>query len=143
MINTVIFLDTNIIIDYLQNREPYSEHADAIFELRVGQKITIFISAQSVNDVFYILRKDYSVSDRKNMLLALCKMVNIIGADKAVIINALVNEDFSDFEDCIQAECAKIAEAEYIVTRNIKDFTGSEVRAVSPEDFLELADILK
>ena len=138
MKNTIVFLDTNIIIDYLQNREPFAEYAAAIFKLCVDKQISAHISAQSVADIFYILRKDYTVDERKTLLLGLCQMFNVVGADKTIVINALTNKEFNDFEDCIQVECAKIAEAEYIITRNIIDFKASVIMPVLPEDFLKL-----
>jgi len=55
-----------------------------------------------------------------------------------MVVNALTNKDFVDFEDCIQAECAKAAEAEYIITRNIIDFKASAIEPVLPEDFLKI-----
>ena len=71
------------------------------------------------------------------MLLDICLIFNIIGTAKTIIINALTNDDFSDFEDCIQMECAEIAGAEYIVTRNINDFKASVIKPVLPEEFLK------
>ena len=140
MKNITVFLDTNIIIDYLQNREPFSEYANKIIELCADKKIFACVSSQSVTDIFYILRKDYTVEERKNLLLGICNMFNVIGADKTMVINALENEDFSDLEDCIQSECAQIAEAEYIITRNIKDFKSAVIQPVLPEDFLKLIE---
>jgi len=138
MKNTTVFLDTNIVIDYLQNREPFAEYVNIIFGLCKDKKISAYISAQTISDTFYILRKAYTIDERKMMLLGICKMVGIIGANKTMVVNALTNEDFDDVEDCIQAECAKTAGAEYIITRNIKDFEASEVKPILPEEFLEL-----
>ena len=50
----------------------------------------------------------------------------------------LENEDFSDFEDCLQMECAKSFEADYIVTRNVDDYSTSEIKAIMPKDYLDL-----
>ena len=138
MKNITIFLDTNIIIDYFQNREPFSEYADEIFKLCANKEILAYISAQSIADIFYILRKDYTINERKNLLLGLCQIFNIVGANKTIILNALTNDEFNDLEDCIQTECAKVAEAKYIITRNIKDFKSAEIESILPEDFLKL-----
>ena len=60
----------------------------------------------------------------------------IIGIDKQKILNSIGNDDFSDFEDCLQAECAKSFSADWIVTRNVKDFENSAIKAVTPDEFL-------
>ena len=138
MKNMTIFLDTNIVIDYLQNREPFVNYARSIFELCANGKISASISSQSIADIFYILRKDYTVSERKNMLLNICVIFNVVGADKTIVMNALINEDFNDLEDCIQSECANTANAEYIITRNVEHFKFSAINPILPEDFLKL-----
>ena len=140
MKNITIFLDTNIVIDYFQSREPFVRYARSIFELCANGKLSAGISSQSVADIFYILRKDYTVSKRKSMLLDICKMFDVVGADKTIVMNALMNEDFSDFEDCIQSECANIINAEYIITRNVEHFKFSKINPILPEDFLKLLE---
>ena len=57
--------------------------------------------------------------------------------DAEKLTSALQNDDFTDFEDCLQAECAKDFEADYIVTRNIKDFCGSAVHVIEPLSFIK------
>ena len=72
------------------------------------------------------------------MLINLCEILTVSGIDKKKLINALNNNNFKDFEDCLQAECALSCGADYIVTRNIKDFANAPVPAILPEDFLKL-----
>ena len=60
------------------------------------------------------------------------------GIDKAKLMAGLSNEEFSDFEDCLQMECAKTYGADYIVTRNVDDYSVSEVKAIVPKDYLKL-----
>lgn len=71
-------------------------------------------------------------------MLNLCKIFDVEGIDKAKLISGLENENFLDFEDCLQMECAKSYGADYIVTRNISDYAASEVKAVMPKDYLDL-----
>ena len=59
------------------------------------------------------------------------------GIDSFKILSALDNEDFSDFEDCLQEECAVAISADYIITRNAKDFALSRVPAILPNEFLK------
>ncbi|MDE6232646.1 MAG: PIN domain-containing protein, partial [Lachnospiraceae bacterium] len=63
------------------------------------------------------------------------------GIDKSKLLSGLLNEDFTDFEDCLQMECAKSYGAEYIVTRNISDYKKSEVKAILPKDYLAIVNI--
>ena len=89
--------------------------------------------------MFYILRKDYSKKERREALASLCLIFDVEGIDKEKILAGLQNEDFSDFEDCLQMECAKAYRAEYIVTRNTDDFKTSEVKAIHPNEYLVVA----
>ena len=131
-----VLLDTNVLIDYLINREQFGENASKIVTLCQQKKVLGAISAQSFADVFYILRKYYSNSERRQMLSDICKIFHVEGIDERKIKNALANFDFIDFEDCLQAECAVSFGADYIITRNIKDFSESSVPCLAPEQFL-------
>ena len=92
----------------------------------------------SITDIFYILRKQFSVSERKKMLLDLCDFIDVIGIQKKQIIDALNDNEYADLEDRIQFECAQIINAHYIITRNIDDFPDSPIPVISPEDFLKI-----
>jgi hypothetical protein len=72
------------------------------------------------------------------MLLYICEILNVAGYAKEQIVNALNNGDFSDFEDCLQMESAQTVNADYIITRNKNDFSGSPIPAISTEDFLKI-----
>lgn len=77
---------------------------------------------------------------RREVLLNLCDILVVEGIDSVKIVAALKNNTFSDLEDCLQSDCAKRIKADYIVTRNMKDFGFSEVPAILPEDFLKLEE---
>lgn len=96
------------------------------------------IAAHSISNMFFILRKAFSVEERKSLLRNLCELFEVEGIDKAQILEALVNERFSDFEDCLQMECAIAFRADYIVTRNCDDFKGSRIPCIEPEEFCKL-----
>lgn len=137
MVNRIL-IDTNILLDYLLTREPFYEAASNIVSICVDGKVKGCIAAHSISNMFFILRKDYNVKERREILINLCSIFDIEGIDKGKLISGLQNEDFSDFEDCLQMECAKVYGAEYIVTRNIDDYKASEVKAILPKDYLEL-----
>lgn len=135
-----VLIDTNVVIDFLLAREPFNEYADRIFDMCSTKTINGFISAQSFSDLFFILRKGRTTDERRAMLIYICNFLDIVGLDKLNICNALLRFDFADFEDCLQAGCAAECGADYIITRNVKDFLQSGVKAVTPEDFLKLID---
>ena len=133
-----VLLDTNILIDYIAKRNPYYSDARQIILLCTQKKFFGCIAAHSVMNTFYILRNDLSVQERRDSLKDICYLIPVIGIDTKKIISALDNYDFSDVEDCLQVECAKEFTADYIVTRNIKDFKKSTIPAILPDDFLKL-----
>lgn len=137
MVNRIL-VDTNVLLDYLLIREPFYEDAEKIVHACVEGTIKGCIAAHSISNMFFILRKDYNTKERREVLSSLCAIFDVEGIDKAKLLSALQNEDFSDFEDCLQMECAKAYNAEYIVTRNLSDYKTSEIQVILPRDYLEL-----
>lgn len=135
-----ILVDTNVLLDELTGRQPYFDHADHILELCADKKVHGYMAAHSIPNMFYILRKDMSEDTRREVLLNLCEILTVEGVDSSKIIAALKNVEFRDLEDCIQERCAVSTKADYIVTRNIKDFDHAAVPAILPEQFLKLID---
>ena len=136
----LVLFDTNIILDILEKHLPFYDSSESVLERCVSGGVTGYISLHSISNIFYILRKRYSVPDRRKLLLNILSLLQVASAGHESVQNALQREDFSDFEDCLQDECAKQVYADYIVTRNINDFTMSDVPAVTPEDLLKILD---
>lgn len=103
-------------------------------------KICGCLTAHSITNAFFIMRKLYSAEERREVLLNACEFLSIVDIDESKIIFALENYTFRDFEDCLQAECAAACRADYIVTRNVDDFANSEVKAITPEELLKLTE---
>ncbi len=135
-----VLFDTNIILDILEKRLPYYDASKSVLESCVSGNITGYIALHSISNIFYILRKRYSTTDRRKLLLDILNLLRIAGADHESVINALQREDFSDFEDCLQDECAKQIHADYIVTRNTTDFSVSDIPAITPESLSKILD---
>ena len=138
MKNMVVLIDTNLVLDVLEKRMPFYEASYAILTYCAEQKFVGYIALHSISNLYYILRKCYSPAERRRLLLGILKVLRVANAQYENVINALERNDFSDFEDCLQDSCAKTGRAQYIITRNVKDFTGSDIPAISPNDFLEL-----
>ena len=136
MKNTALLIDTNIILDWILERRPFAEPAKKVIELCITGKTHGYLAAHTILNLFFILRKEKSVEERKEILLMLCDCFNIINIEKEMIIFTLENEDWMDLEDGLQMHCATHENLDYIITRNIKDFTNSQVKALLPENYL-------
>lgn len=133
-----ILIDTNVLIDYIAQRAPYENAAEQVLLLCKNKAVNGCVAAHSLMNIFYILRKSMSVEDRKAFLLYLSQITEIVGIDRQRILNAVENTAFSDFEDSLQEECADSCTADWIVTRNVKDFQGSRITPVTPDEFLTI-----
>ena len=133
-----ILIDTNVLLDYLLERQPFFEDAKNVILSCTEGNTNGCIAAHSISNMFFILRKDYTARERREILLSLCTIFDIEGIDKTKLLSGLANQDFTDFEDCLQMECAKSYGAEYIITRNISDYLKSDIKALLPKDYLKL-----
>ena len=134
----VILVDTNILMDIIANREPYAEYGKNILEKCAKREVIGIMTAHSIPNLFYILRKDFSQEERRALLKNLCSIFRISDLNTKKILAALDNDKFIDFEDCLQEECAVEEIADYIVTRNPDDFVESRVKVIQPDEFLNL-----
>lgn len=132
-----VLIDTNVLADVLLGRDPYYDIAYSILTMCADKKVYGYMVAHSIPNLFYILRKSMTKEERREVLKDICQIVKVEGIDSFKIISALDNVDFDDFEDCLQEECAVAVSADYIVTRNAKDFVSSRIPAILPEQFLE------
>jgi predicted nucleic acid-binding protein len=137
MKNIIALIDTNVLIDALALRVPFEENAKKILKKCYSKDIAGFVTTHSIANIFYILRKIYSVEERKSLLLNLCKLLKVVEINQNSVFNSLTDKSFNDIEDFLQSECAKIIKADYIITRNISDFSNSIIPAILPEDFLK------
>ncbi len=133
----VLLIDTNVILDHLISRQPFMDAASSILRLCFEQKCAGYVAAHSITNIFYITRKYFSISKRKKMLIELCEFIDVVGIQKEQVVDALLNEYFDDLEDGLQIECACTIHADFIVTRNLADFSASPIPAILPEDFLQ------
>ncbi len=120
--NFDILIDSNIILDVVQEREPFCSNAKKILSLCIAKNINGFVTAHSLCDIFYILRKDKTLEERLLMIANLCKYVTVISEKQDDFEVVSKNPETKDLEDSLQMVCAENACLDYIVTRNIKDF---------------------
>ena len=130
----IIFLDTNVIIDFLADRRPFSLTAAEIFNASLSGNVKIYISSVSYNNIYYILRQSLSHNETLKLLEALSEMTEIVDVTKTVIKKSLKSE-FKDFEDAIQYNCAlTVSKLDFIVTRDSKDFKKSTLPVMNPQE---------
>jgi predicted nucleic acid-binding protein len=130
----ILVLDTNIVVDVLSGRDGGEASLSVIKLCEIGAAKG-FITTTTVTDVVYILRtyiKDGSIPDSVEKMLSILDLAEVSKED---IKNAFHHE-MADYEDAVLALCAKRYKADYIVTRNLADFKGSPVEALSPEELL-------
>lgn len=133
----LVLIDTNVLLDELEKREPFYEASDKVLSLCASKQIKGYIALHSVSNIFYILRKNYSAENRRSLILGILKFLQVANVSHKNVRRALERSNFTDFEDCLQDECAKQIHADYIITRNTMDFSASSIPAITPSDFLE------
>lgn len=135
-----VFLDTNVIIDFLANRKPFSLEAAQLFNYSFKKNISIYVAAVSYNNIYYILRQSCSHLQSIKILNELQEWTEVVDVSKEVIRKSL-KSGFKDFEDAIQYNCAKaIGNIDCIVTRNTKDFKASSLPVLTPKEALTMIE---
>ena len=129
-----IFLDTNIIVDLIADRKPFSKHSIEIFKKAEEKKIKLFTSSHSIATTHYLLKKYLDEKNLRDVLYNLLDYVTVIAVDTDILKKGLRSRH-KDFEDSIQILCASSVEKiDCVVTRNIKDFRDSEILVLSPDE---------
>lgn len=132
-----ILVDTDVILDFFFDREPYSDYAAQIFSLCESKQIRGFVTPVIFSNVYYLLRQTAKHKKVIEKLSQLLIFMDVLQMDKEVVFQAL-NSGFNDFEDALQNYAAVKSEIiDVIITRNIKDFSKSELGILSPESYLK------
>ncbi|MCB0760009.1 MAG: PIN domain-containing protein [Flavobacteriales bacterium] len=128
------FLDTNIILDFLANREPFGQQALKVFNQARLEKVELWTSDNSITTTYYIISKHISESEARNKISSLLNYVRIQPITKNELILAL-HSPFKDFEDAVQHYCAASIEGiDGIITRNMRDYKHSVLNVLGPEE---------
>jgi len=132
-----VFVDSDVVIDFFTDREPFANPASRVFELNELGHIQIYISAVSLNNIYYIVRKQLGHKKTIPIIEELVEIAEIVGTNKKEIVQALKN-DFKDFEDSIQYSSAlTIKGLEAIIARNTKHFVNSSIAVFTSENYLK------
>ena len=131
-----IVVDTNIVLDLLARREPFFSQSQAVMQLVAEGKVEGAITANTVTDIYYVLRKHLDNDSLKAALRGLMELLEVVDVTGDQCLAAL-DVSMKDYEDALLACCAKSWKADCIVSRNAKDFTYSSVKTMTPNDFLK------
>ena len=129
-----IFVDTNIIVDLLADRKPYSKFAIDLFRKAEEKKVILFTSSHTIATTHYLLKKHIDEKELREILHHLLDFISVVSIDSDTIKKGLRSKH-KDFEDALQIICASsVQKIDCIVTRNIKDFRNSEILVLTPDE---------
>ena len=131
-----VFLDANVVLDHLADRQPFAEHAHRLFALAETGRLTLSVSSLSICNLYYLLRKLNGHDHALALLNRLAQLVEITSVGNREI-RAALGSGFKDFEDAVQTFSAGTAEkADVVLTRNQRDFLPGIMPVQSPEEYL-------
>ena len=132
-----VLIDTCVIIDVLQSREPFCESAQKLFMLDANRQFDGYITAKSVTDIYYIShRSTHNDKESREILSKLFELFEV--ADTAGIdCRRAIPSPISDFEDAVMTETAIRINADCIVTRNERDYSKAAVTVFTTDDFVK------
>lgn len=132
-----VFVDTNIVIDLLSKREPFSEEAAMLFSMADKKLIELSVSSLTIANTSYALLRQLNSNKAKSVLRKLKLIVKVLPLDDKIIGLALNDETFLDFEDGLQNFTALENDQDLIITRNLKDFKHSILPVMTAKQFID------
>jgi len=133
-----VFVDTDVIIDFLIDRQPHATASSEVFELAEKRAIEIYTSTLCLNNVHYVIRKVVGEDRAREVITELLELIEVLDVSKNDILNAL-KSDFKYFEDAVQHSVAfNSKEIKSIITRNTKDFRASKLSVFPPDLFVQM-----
>ena len=136
-----VLIDTDVILDFLFDRKPFSEDAAQILSWCENGKIQGFVTSIMLSNIYYLLRKTAKHEKVIENLKMLLNIVDVITTNKDTVLDAL-HSQFKDFEDALQNFSAQNSnEIKVIITRNSKDYKTSNLAVMEPETYINLVKI--
>ncbi|MCR5720322.1 MAG: PIN domain-containing protein [Lachnospiraceae bacterium] len=130
-----LLIDGNIILDVLQKREPYYIDSAKIWKMCETNLVEGCVSALTFANIVYVMRKELNAEMINEVMKSLSLIFTFEDLSSSDISTA-AEIQWDDFEDAIQAATAKRIHADYVITRNIRDFKKSEIAPFTPAEFL-------
>lgn len=133
----VVMVDFFVLLDVLQKREPFFESSTQVLSSIECGKVKGYMASHAITTLYHLIRKDRSSSDARATITNLLQFLKVAPIDQSTIEQAL-NLDYPDYEDAVQMICAVQCGAEYLITRNVKDFQPSLIPVLQPVEFLSI-----
>ena len=132
-----LLIDANILLDVLQNREPFVKTSSVIWKFCETEKAEGYVSALTVANLVYVMRKELDPEKTEKVLNALSLIFSFAELTPTDLNRAAASR-WNDFEDAVQSAIAERIGADRIVTRNVRDFARSKVVALTPSEIIAL-----
>ncbi|WOB42268.1 PIN domain-containing protein [Thermoleptolyngbya oregonensis NK1-22] len=127
-----VLVDTNVILDFLQEREPFVDNAARLFERIDAGELEGFIATTTITNIYYIVRRAAGRVVAQDAIAQVLSDLNICAVDQEVLERSLALS-FEDFEDAVQYACAVVHNIDVIVTRDVSGFVNAKIPVVLPE----------
>lgn len=135
-----LFIDTDIILDLLTERQPFYEFSAELFSLADQKMITINVSSLSFSNLNYILSKHFTAIKARKLFLKFKTLVNVLSVDDKITSLALTS-DFADFEDGMQYYTALENNIRVLITRNLKDYKMAGINVMTSQSYLKISKL--
>ena len=130
-----VFIDTDVILDFLLDRKPFSDHIGQLFQLSIDSDLKLCVSPTTITNINYIIGR---IENKKQANLKTKKILKLVIVETIcqTTLNKAIQSNFKDFEDGVQNFCAIEANHKIIITRNLKDYKESEPAILTPIEYL-------
>jgi len=129
-----VLIDTNVVLDFLQEREPFVKDATNLFARIDAGEIEGFIAATTITNIYYIVRRAAGIEVAQDAIAQVLGDLNVCAVDRDVLEQAIAL-NFRDFEDAVQYACGVVHNVDVIVTRDVSGFISGEIPIILPKDF--------
>ena len=137
-----VLFDLNIILDVLQKREGFYEFSARLLARAETGEIQGWLAAHSVSTLFYLIAKDKSPEQARVAVTSLVQFLKVAPVDQGIIEQAL-NLPYRDFEDAVQMSSGLYIQADYLLTRNVKDYKPALFTVIQPAELLAVLEVDK
>lgn len=131
----VLLIDANILLDVLLDRKEFVKESALVWKLCETRQMKGYVSALTFANIMYIMRKELTPEKTEEVFRRLNLIFELADFSGSVLEKA-VEMKWSDFEDAVQSATAERVHADYVITRNIRDFGRSKIMALTPTEFL-------
>ncbi|WP_375509491.1 type II toxin-antitoxin system VapC family toxin [uncultured Nostoc sp.] len=128
-----VLIDTNVVLDFLQEREPFVEDAARLFQRIDAGEVQGFIAATTITNIYYILRRTAGVKVAQDAIIQVLTDLHICPVERTILEQAIAL-NFRDFEDAVQYACGIAHGVDAVITRDVSGFVNALIPVMSPKE---------